>query len=64
MTFSDEIVNKAWKDSGGVCECTRKTHDHIGRCSKELVVLLLLIIVIKRLQLKVLNIVLLSILTG
>ena len=38
MVFSDEVVKKAWKRSGGRCECRRKTHGHpYIRCPKNLV---------------------------
>jgi hypothetical protein len=33
MTFSDEVIRKVWKRSGGRCECRRKSHKHpYGRC--------------------------------
>ena len=37
--FSDETVEKAWKRSGGYCECNRVSHsNHEGRsCGKQLV---------------------------
>jgi hypothetical protein len=35
--FSEETIKKAWKRSGGKCECKRKTHGHEGRCNKELI---------------------------
>lgn len=34
--FPDSIVEQAWTESGGNCECTRTTHGHIGRCNKML----------------------------
>jgi hypothetical protein len=37
MTFSDEIVERAWKRSGGICECTRGNHGHGGRCKQQLI---------------------------
>jgi len=30
--FSDNVVNKALARANGRCECTSKTHGHIGRC--------------------------------
>ena len=36
MPFSDEIVERAWKRSGGNCECTRIKHGHGGRCNRPL----------------------------
>ena len=36
MTFSDEIVERAWKRSGGICECTRTNHTHSGVCKQQL----------------------------
>jgi hypothetical protein len=35
MTFSNEILERVWKRSGGVCECTREKHVH-GRCKQQL----------------------------
>ena len=38
MAFSDEVVAQAWRKAGGMCECTRTTHDHdYVRCGKVLV---------------------------
>jgi hypothetical protein len=34
MPFSDEIVERAWKRSGGVCECIRIKHTQSGRCKQ------------------------------
>jgi hypothetical protein len=34
--FSDEIVEQAWKRSGGTCECENENHGHTGRCGKTL----------------------------
>jgi hypothetical protein len=28
MAFSEDIVEQAWKRSGGKCECKRWTHNH------------------------------------
>ena len=36
MSFPDYIVKLAWQRSGGRCECTRRTHEHIGRCNRRL----------------------------
>ncbi len=36
MAFSDETKRSAFKYAGGKCECTRKEHDHIGRCNAPL----------------------------
>lgn len=36
MAFSEEIVEEAWGNAGGKCECERSTHGHIGRCGKVL----------------------------
>jgi hypothetical protein len=36
MPFPERIVKQAWQRSGGKCECTRQSHDHIGRCNKRL----------------------------
>ena len=35
MPFSDEIVERAWRRSGGVCECIRTKHTHGGRCRQQ-----------------------------
>ena len=32
--FSQETIDKAWKRSGGHCECTRQTCGHNYRCNK------------------------------
>lgn len=32
MAFSESIKDKAFKRSGGQCECKRTTHGHSGRC--------------------------------
>ncbi len=37
MPFSNEIVEGAWKRSGGKCECTLPRHGHTGRCNKQLI---------------------------
>jgi hypothetical protein len=31
---SRNIIDEAWKRSGGYCECTLTSHDHEGRCKK------------------------------
>lgn len=36
MAFPESVVRDAWNRSGGKCECKRKNHGHIGRCSKTL----------------------------
>lgn len=36
VAFSADVVRRAWQRAGGRCECTRKTHDHIGTCDKQL----------------------------
>lgn len=35
--FSKELIEKAWERSGGVCECRRAGHGHIGRCHNSLI---------------------------
>ena len=37
MDFSDETILQAWKRADGKCECERTSHNHSGRCGKELV---------------------------
>ena len=38
MAFSTDTIEKAWKRSGGRCECRRRTHKHrYVRCGKTLV---------------------------
>ena len=38
LVFSEEVVEAAWRRSGGYCECRRKTHEHsYTRCNKQLV---------------------------
>jgi len=38
MAFSEDTIIKAWNNSGGRCECRRKTHNHpYGRFPKILV---------------------------
>lgn len=38
MTFPDSVVEKAWRQANGRCECRRKTHNHsYVRCNKQLV---------------------------
>jgi len=34
MAFSEATKDEAFRRSRGQCECTRKEHDHMGRCSK------------------------------
>jgi hypothetical protein len=36
MQFSDDIIKKAWRRAEFRCECTRKGHDHVGRCTQRL----------------------------
>lgn len=36
MPFTDEIIDRAWRRSGGDCECTLTNHAHRGRCGKPL----------------------------
>ena len=36
MPFPESVVKEAWKRAGGRCECKRTTHDHYGRCYKQL----------------------------
>jgi hypothetical protein len=36
MPFSDEILERSWRRSGGVCECTREKHAHTGGCKQQL----------------------------
>jgi hypothetical protein len=36
MAFPQDVVDSAWKRSGGRCECTRDSHNHSGRCPKQL----------------------------
>ena len=37
MAFPDNVIEAAWKRSGGRCECRRKSHNHsYGRCNKTL----------------------------
>ena len=38
MPFPLSVVQEAWNQSGGRCQCTRTTHGHTGRCNKQLVV--------------------------
>lgn len=35
--FPDNVVDAAFRRSGGRCECTRITCDHITRCSAKLI---------------------------
>lgn len=38
MSFSDDVVKKAFSRADGKCECKRSRHNHpYGRCGKELV---------------------------
>ena len=34
--FSESLVERAWRRSGGACECEKIAHGHIGRCNKML----------------------------
>lgn len=34
MPFPESVVMQAWCRSGGLCECTRTTHGHAGRCPR------------------------------
>ena len=34
--FSENIVEKAWERSGGVCECHYTAHGHQSQCGKTL----------------------------
>lgn len=36
MAFPEDVVLKAWRRSGGRCECKNTTHGHSGRCPKQL----------------------------
>lgn len=36
MPFTEEIIKRGWKRSGGYCECTRTRHSHGGMCHKPL----------------------------
>lgn len=36
MTFPGSVIDQAWIQSGGRCECTRRAHGHQGRCNCEL----------------------------
>lgn len=36
MPFTEEIIKRGWKRSGGYCECTRTRHGHGGMCHKPL----------------------------
>ena len=37
MTFSELVIEEAWKRSGGKCECHRNVCGHGIRCNKQLV---------------------------
>ena len=37
MSFSDDVVSRAWERANGCCECTRIGCGHSGRCGKRLV---------------------------
>ena len=34
--FSEYLIERAWKRSGGECECEKEAHGHVGRCNKML----------------------------
>jgi hypothetical protein len=37
MTFSEDVVRKAWDRAGAQCECNRRTHKHFYTpCGKQL----------------------------
>lgn len=37
MAFTQDVINQAWRRSGGTCECRRKEHSHpLGRCNLQL----------------------------
>ena len=36
MAFPGSVIDQAWVQSGGRCECIRKAHGHQGRCNCEL----------------------------
>jgi 5-methylcytosine-specific restriction endonuclease McrA len=36
MAFSDKVKQAAFRRSGGLCECRRKGHGHVGRCATRL----------------------------
>ena len=36
MPFREDIVERAWRRSGGNCECTQTSHGHGGSCDKPL----------------------------
>jgi len=38
MAFAENVLEQAWKRSGGKCECRRWTHNHnVVRCGQPLV---------------------------
>lgn len=38
MAFPPSVVQEAWNNAGGKCECRRTTHNHpYVRCNKQLV---------------------------
>jgi hypothetical protein len=37
MEFPTSVVERAWRRSGGRCECTKSNHKHHGRCNMALV---------------------------
>jgi len=38
MSFSDSVIETAWKRAEGRCECRRRSHNHpYVRCDKQLV---------------------------
>jgi len=38
MSFTDQVLQQAWKRAGDRCECRRWTHKHnVMRCNKELI---------------------------
>ena len=36
MAFPKSVIDQAWVNAGGTCECTRIRHEHEGRCDKDL----------------------------
>ena len=36
ITFSNQMVDRAWQRSGGFCECAWPLHMHEGRCNRVL----------------------------
>lgn len=38
MAFVDSVIETAWRQCGGRCECRRRSHIHLGNhCNKQLV---------------------------